>query len=368
MNKTITNLCLIFSLILATILCFSFTFGATKAVKLIEWGWDTPTTIYVKNHIREMEQLPFDGLVLDLKRDENKRALENRFAWNVWTLTPTNLEDFQDSYKALKETEFRRFTDNFLRFNVTPGDVDWFDQEFSKVVANAAVAAKIVKSCKMKGILLDVEQYQGKIFDYTSRPQKTKFSLADYQKQVEQCGRQFIQGINEVCPDMTIFLTYGYNLADRPLAHTGYELLPSFLDGILEAASSNTVVVDGWEFSYGSRTEEQFKKGRDKIYKDIKARTALGGAARRHYRCGFGLWVDNTGLWFEDGLWGKNRIVWHEDKVDKNYFTPKQFEDSLRFAIKHSDGYVWIYSEKANWWNGKMPKGYIDALIEAQAQ
>src|SRR5438552_12964 len=34
--------------------------------KIIEWGWGTPSPVYVQQHVAEMEKLPFDGLVLTL--------------------------------------------------------------------------------------------------------------------------------------------------------------------------------------------------------------------------------------------------------------------------------------------------------------
>src|SRR4051812_16642749 len=37
-----------------------------KETKIIEIGWDSRSTVYVQQHIGEMEKIPFDGLVLNL--------------------------------------------------------------------------------------------------------------------------------------------------------------------------------------------------------------------------------------------------------------------------------------------------------------
>jgi hypothetical protein len=34
------------------------------AKKVIEYGWDVPTPEYVRDHIRDMEKRPFDGLMM----------------------------------------------------------------------------------------------------------------------------------------------------------------------------------------------------------------------------------------------------------------------------------------------------------------
>ncbi len=330
--------------------------GATLPAKLIEWGWNTPSPTFVKEHIHEMERLPLDGLVLDLRSNTQRSGSKSLFSWNSWSGEPIDLLDYSNSFDALKNTEFKRFTDNFIRFNVVPGTVDWFDKGFASVLLNASLAAKIAKSCNLKGILLDVEQYEGSPFNYLSRPQRYSHSFAQYQAQVEECGRYFMTALNREYPQITVLLTYGYHLAGRsggkPESNE-YALLPSFLDGMREAASPNSLIIDGWEFSYGYRTEEQFKAARDLIYKEAGARPVSGPSD--HYQCGFGIWLDN-------------KEVWNGNDFSKNYFTPEQFSASLRFAMKHSDRYVWIYSQQANWWNGQMPAEYINALSNCRTK
>jgi hypothetical protein len=332
-------------------------FGNSHDVKIIEWGWNTPLPEYVKEHIQDMEKLPFDGLVLDLKVNQGPAGTAGLFSWNVWGAEVLQLENYSASYGALKGIRFGRFTDNFLRFNVVPGNIDWFDTKFTSVIANAVLAARIAKTCKLKGILLDVEQYQGTPYNYATQPNRNAYRFSDYQQRVRQRGQEFIRAVNAVYPDINILLTYGYYLAyarKKPLENEPYGLLPAFLDGMLEAASSETIIYDGWEPSYGYKKEEKFHKAYQTISQLVQERNVITEEARRRYRASFGLWLDH-------------RSIWDKTDLSKNYFAPDEFESSLRYALKYTDRYVWIYSQKVNWWDGQIPQPYIEAIHKAQS-
>jgi hypothetical protein len=225
------------------------------------------------------------------------------------------------------------------------------------VLANARLAARIAKKVHFRGLLFDVEQYHGKLFSYPSQPQRKAHSFTQYRHQVRQRGREFMAAINSDYPDITILLTFGYHKAHyygNPLDKGGYGLLPAFLDGMLEVAAPNTLIFDGWEFAYGYKREKQFRKAYHRIHKFGLEQTGAREQFRRHYRASFGLWIDYGGK------------VWDQHRVTNNYFTPDAFEQALRLALRYTDRYVWIYSQKARWWKGKVPQEYIDALAKAR--
>ena len=56
------------------------------------------------------------------------------------------------------------------------------------------------------------------------------------------------------------------------------------------------------------------------------------------------------------------KIGWHPEDFSKNYFTPQQLRTSLNLALESTDKYVWIYSQRINWWDGTAPKEFVDAL------
>src|SRR4051794_33106409 len=130
---------------------------AEEPKKLIEFGWDEPDTAFLRRHIAEMERTPFDGCVFHVDaRGESGKA--ERFTWLCWGPRAFSEEELKSALDDLKATPVRRFTHNFLRFNTTPGKIDWFD-DYSAVVANARLAARVAREGRCKGLLLDTEQY-----------------------------------------------------------------------------------------------------------------------------------------------------------------------------------------------------------------
>src|SRR5688572_16888966 len=93
---------------------------SSPSKKLIEWGWDEPDTRFMREHITEMERLPFDGLVFHVHS-----AKGDNFLWEMWGGRRFEYDEFAPAVADLQATDFRRFTEHFLRVNVTPGNVDW---------------------------------------------------------------------------------------------------------------------------------------------------------------------------------------------------------------------------------------------------
>src|SRR5437016_6330745 len=130
--------------------------------KLIEFGWDEPDTAFLRQHIDVMERTPFDGCVFHANFRGSGGAVGN-FAWSCWGKRAFSESELKGALEDLRTISVRRFTHNFLRFNTAPADLDWFD-DFSSVCQNARLAARLARAGKCAGILLDTEQYQGKLF------------------------------------------------------------------------------------------------------------------------------------------------------------------------------------------------------------
>jgi hypothetical protein len=348
---------------LAVVLLIGLAFFAENAFaqsgkKLIEFGWDEPDTAYMRKHIAEMETNPFDGCVLHLTKD---------FLWQTWSRRTFTEAELKPSIDDLANTPIKRFTHNFLRFNVMPGDVDWFD-DFSPILANAKLAARIAKDGRCAGLLFDIEQYGKPLFDYSkARDAKTK-SFEAYAAQARARGREVMTAFQDGFPDLTVFLTFGYSLPyaqagldKAKLATVDYGLLKPFLDGMFEAARGNVKIVDGYEISYGFTEARQFDGGRVAQKQTILPWVADREKFLKHGSLGFGLWLDYD--WRKRG--------WDEKDASRNHFTPEKFETSLKMALSTADEYVWIYTEKPRWWDpqhGKptaLPWEYQEALRRA---
>jgi len=210
--------------------------------KLIEWGWDHPTTAFMRQNMVRMEQMPFDGIVFDLTDNNGKNQ-----TWTLWGGDKLDYAGFSNMVDDLTHTHFVVIKERFVRVNVTPGTVDWIDDEGWRVISeNFAVASKVAKTSGCKGLLFDVEQYQNKLFDFSSAPHKV--SRETYRKRVRQRGREWIAAVSSAFPDIIILFPWAYH--EYEVNKETYELLKDFLDGIFEAAPASVRLVDAGEAAY----------------------------------------------------------------------------------------------------------------------
>jgi hypothetical protein len=72
-------------------------------------------------------------------------------------------------------------------------------------------------------------------------------------------------------------------------------------------------------------------------------------------RAGFGLWLD----------YNSGRDGWHPDGFDRNHLTPDGWRRAVSAALAQTDRYVWIYSERVRWWEGTVPREYVEAQRQA---
>lgn len=338
------------------------------ARKLIEFGWDEPDTEFLRGHLAEMERTPFDGCVFHV---ENRAAPGGPISltWQGWGRKAFTAGDFAVARADLEAIAGRTtpFRHHFLRWNTTPADIDWFD-DYSAVIANARLAATLARAGRCRGILLDTEAYQGKLFDFAAQRDSGKKTWSDYAGQARRRGREVMAALQQGYPGMTVFLTFGDTLAWKksergklPLARTPYGLLVPFLDGMLDAAGDGTTIVDGHELSYGYRDAQAFIDARRAITSDAATLAADRAAYRRTIRVGYGLWLDYD--WRKKG--------WDLEHPEKNHFTPAGLETSLRAALEQSDEFVWIYTETPRWWTAQgqtkaLPPQYVQAIARAR--
>jgi hypothetical protein len=182
----------VLTIISAAILCLSDRLPAeegAKGKKLIEWGWDEPDTKFIRQNIEKMEQFPFDGFVFHVVSSKG-----GNLVWEMWGSRRFELAEFQHAVEDLRATPFHRLTDRFLRVNVSPGNVDWFDDRAWAVVPhNVGVAAQIAKQGGCKGFMFDVEQYNDQLFDYGKQKHRQTKTFADYRAKVRERGRDWMK-------------------------------------------------------------------------------------------------------------------------------------------------------------------------------
>jgi hypothetical protein len=336
-----------------------------SAARLIEFGWDEPDTAFMRAHIREMEQTPFDGCVFHLTYVKEDGSPSN-FTWECWSTKTFTREQLWHAVDDLKALDSDTFTSNFLRFNVTPGDVDWFD-DFGPILANARLAGQIAKAGKCPGISFDIETYNAAIWHYPDLKLKDTKTWDEYAAQVRKRGAEVMQAFQAGYPDITVFLTFGYCLpwvqaGQKPegLPNAHYGLLAPFLDGMFEAADPKARIVDGYELAYTYKQREQFEAGRKLMAEGVLPIVADPVKYKRNLSIAFGIWMDCD--WRNRG--------WATGPFMGNFFHPMELQHSLEAAFDLCDEYVWLYTETPRWWSAegpqKLPSAYERAVRKAK--
>jgi hypothetical protein len=338
--------------------------GAPRAEKkkLLEWGWSEPDTAALRALLPQMERSPFDGCVFSVRYGPGGTG--GSFSWQAWGRRRFSRAELASAEQDLRALRPRRFRSLFLRLNVTPGDVGWF-QDHAAILANAELAASLARAGHARGVLLDVEQYEGPLFDFGRQPMAAAYGFDACARQVRQRGREVMAAFQRGYPGLTVFLTFGHTLpwlemtapegqagsaaapvgARRPLADVPYGLLAPFVDGLLDGARGRTVVVDGFELSYGFREPRRFEEARRTFETGVLPIVGDPAAYRRRARLAFGLWLDYD--------W--RRLGWFPDEPARNHFTPEALARALGAAREETDEFVWLYSEKAPWWSATSP-------------
>lgn len=336
--------------------------------KLIYWGWQSPTPQFLHDNIVEIEEMPFDGVTIDIPvtspGDETLgKSMFYPRAWiRKWMV--------EKELKLLKETQFKKLTDNFivLRLSASPETIDWFD-DFESVINNFRTAAWLAKDAGLKGFLIDLEQYgHSRIFTYAYRKYPEK-SWAEYEAQVFQKSREIMQAINSEYPEITILFQRAYTFTRFPRADIDAgraknraglasptvknNLGVPLLDGMVDAASPGTRFIEIME-QYSSTTEEDFKRDLRDMKSALDNLSAIPEKAREKFSFGFGIWpkMQPERRWHPTaGAWGK----------------------SVSAALRNTDEYVWIYTEREHFWRVpdkpksiKLPRSYIEAQRKAR--
>ena len=337
---------------------------ASPGKKLIEFGWDEPDPRFMREHIAELQASPFDGCVFHVSY-RLKNGTQRNFTWDLWSRNKFTAATLDSARGDLVATKFGRFRENFLRVNVTPGDLDWFD-DHSAVMANLELAASLAKAGGCPGILFDTESYRGQLWDFHAQTKDHPHSWAELSAQARKRGSEAMVALERGYPGLTVFLTMSYSLSldetiwgRKPLSDIRYGLLVPFLDGMIAAASDSVGFVDGHEGSYPYRDPATFAAKADTVHHGVRRMTAQPERYSRLFSVGFGIWLD----------YNSDHIGWHADRPESNYFTPPGFATSVQAAFDHADRYVWIYTQQPRWWTPeggrqKLPAAY-DSVLRA---
>ena len=260
--------------ILLALLTLSMTSLHPEALsgKIIVFGGGGPTggcpdTKMFLDHVAEWEEfLSVDGVLL---ATNPKSGLYWADAW--FTGKKYLRADFDLTIQNLKDARPKRYTENYMRLNVLPGDVDWFDdQGWGAVLHNAVIAAEVVREGGLAGIFLDTEQYNQKMrpFFWPHPRAEEKRTLKQYQEQVFKRGLLLGRTWKPIMGEKRLLLTYGPSHVVVEMggkANSNYyvrssmPLLPAFIDGLM---AGGIEIVDAHEKSYFYKRQSEFAAAR----------------------------------------------------------------------------------------------------------
>lgn len=323
--------------------------------KWIEYGWNSPSTLFARDHSEALEKSPFDGAVLrvlaDRSEGEQSRALSRQ------TFSPELLD--ADALSAavddMRATRFSRMKDSFLQMVASPV-LDWFDPRWEVALGNVRALARAASDAGVRGLMLDLEDYaQSGLWSYKKMSEKSAKARSrnEYAARIREVGLQMIQAIESELPAPYLLCLLGPSFS---LIEELHGLLMAFYDGMLEAASDGTVFSDGAEQVYGKKDRKGFVELRKQVMEEAAETSAVPDRYRRHVRLAPAVWID---------YWSHEK-GWHSQQTQLNYYTPQEFEDTCVWALEAADDYAWVYSQKPNWYQPDMPQSYVQALLRSK--
>ncbi|MBP5639913.1 MAG: carbohydrate-binding family 9-like protein [Victivallales bacterium] len=328
--------------------------------KLIEFGWDVPLVDFVSKNIRKMEEMPFDGIVFRLKA--------GNMAFDYRKPAP---DAYKEDFKHCTDIKWQKFTDNFVILFVA-SQQDWFDDEqWANISERAQLIAHAAKLARCKGVCIDPEPYGFNPWSYMNAERASDSSFERYEAVVRKRGAEFMTALEKELPGLTVLTLFQmtcFKLPSAPmspekrtdmLSNHKYALLPAFLEGMLEASSPETRIIDCNEPSYYHETPDAYLKD----YHAIRQRSPLMLSSKyaalyaSHVRAGMATYVDHC-------------LALRPDKTTANVMTPQQrlkwLGHNIYYALSSTDSYALCFSERIDWWNGKVPEGAVEAIALAR--
>jgi hypothetical protein len=342
--------------------------------KLIEYGWDAPLPNFFRQHIRDMERQPFDGVILKLNAGKE-----------VFKKTAYPASAFTQDRRDLAATTSTQLTDNFVvMWSGMDDGWDWFDdRHWAAAAQNITNFAKTARAGRFKGIAFDSEPYTTTSpWKYYQQPRHQRKTFAEYEQQVRKRGAQFMQTLQSAQPG-TQFLTFGLlswlkDLYANPIAATqlqqqlarhDYGLWPAFINGMLDTARPSVTIVEGHEWAYYFYKTAWFDAVRQAIF--TNARMFVAPKNQRKYaqqvKLGQAVYLDLILDVFPKGEQDPRY-----GKTTQHFFSPadrfRLLEHNVYHSLRTTDRYTWMYSESADWWQNKIPPGAAATIRRAQAK
>ena len=308
-----------------------------------------------------LDTMPFDGLYVSLGELSN----------HVMDGEPVAYGTFAAALAPMKAKKLKNATQNFALVLSAPTALPDFFDDWTTPVQNFANLARAARDAGLVGIAFDNEDYNlepGSLFPpWSTYPDKcnckyasTK-TLAEYQTQVHARGTEIMAAMIKEFPAIVVVNLIGpYNSEPKSPSETGVigvsnEFQGPLFVGFVEAAKGSTAkVVDDAEL-YDLRTDTEFGTAYKFRKVDIASdavNSAFIPASLRPF------WPTSVDVGF--GLF---------DLDSKKSFTLLDVavaRSNITNALRHSDSWVWLFTEKIDFLNpesaGGAPAAWVDAV------
>lgn len=324
--------------------------------KLISLGWSNPKSAeeYAAK-IKEFQASPFDGISFYLVvKDGEGKPLNS---WMAGNQAPWKAEWFQPEIDALKKIKSDQLKESFiavmLAHPLTPDAFD--DAGWKNISGHFGLLAKVAKQAGLKGLIADLEAYTENIISFSSG--KTDKSFDEYAAKVRQRGGEIMEAMAKEYPDMvlfTLFLQSGGAMAamggdPRLILESGnshYNLMPAFINGLLDKIPPTMTVVEGMEHSYPHATELAYLRRANAAHNSAIAYVAKDNRFkyRAQVQAGLAIYMD---AYLND----------RKDVHSEVYLNPPLqgtladgLKEATATAFEAVDEYVWVYDEQYHFW------------------
>lgn len=299
--------------------------------------WD-----FVKNNIGSMESRhPYlDGVAASMNGNFSRDYLMLR-GDKLWTEDDVQLS-------TVSQIKWGKYTENFVILYFGDSlDFDFFNNsKWSTIIRNAGMISKMVKAGRFKGVFLDNENYfnDSHGWKYDSAWYRG-YSFEQVKSRCRERGKEFMVALQSNVSDPLViidFIWFADHWNDYDKDNSRQILWLAFKDGMLEAARAGDIHVDGNEMAYYYQETTMFTD----IYNEFrlhKFRKYGGSDLQDKYKTqvqiGHGIYPS---LYY--GLFNRWPHTYSNAEHDM------WWKHQLYNALLTSDKYVWIWSEKWDWW------------------
>ncbi len=329
-------------------------------IKLIHDGWgfqySAASTAFLRNHIESLEKsIPGQGIVIQFKIPAEKCAGKTVNTNAIFENRKIEYEYFKDDIENLKNTPFRKFTDNFLGLTLNPGNIDWFsDEDWAVICHNYSVASRVAKAAGLTGVKLDIEEYHANtMWQFKS---EKGYTLEETRKKIRQRGQEFGRALFTPFPDMQVLCYWWFSLArhknDLLMPERENYMVAPFINGMYDVMPPGIRIHEGNETcSYRANCKAEFYHLAVDMTKAFPRFVAPENLVkyRNQTRLAPGIYIDPH--FSERKNYWKNQL-----QPDLNvHGGSRLLKRNLQQAMEVADCYVWMWHERFCWFPSDHP-------------